>query len=477
MSKELKANALSIVDTVALSVAGSAPSYSLNATTAALVAAVGLASPGALLLGAIPMFGISFAFKYLNEWRADAGATYAWVGRALNPYLGFLSAWTFLTLSTAFMVAAALPLGVTTLSLVAPQLQENVPAATLVGGLWFAGVATMTIVGVHFATSVQRIMTAVETIALLALAIGAFIKFSANPVTPFSWSWFSPQAFGSPATFMAGILVAVFYYFGWDVSSNVAEESKDANSSPGKSGVIGMVGVVTLLILIQVSVQMGLTSQDIEKNSANVLGLLGDAIFPAPWGKIAILAVLLSTVGTIETQMTQCARTLFAMGRDRVIHEKFSEIHPRFQTPWLASLLVAGMALLLLVLSSSSESIAAVMTSLISAIGIMVSLYYGMTGLACAWYYRKMLTRDWQTMFMRGIWPAASAIFLLILAVMQIPTLGLNVSLYTFGALAIGFLPMIYFRNVYKSDFYAQSPERHVLYEAPIEERDLDFVQ
>jgi hypothetical protein len=65
MAKGLKQNALSIVDTVTLAVAGTAPSYSLNATTAALVAAVGLASPGALLYGAIPMFGIAFSFIFV----------------------------------------------------------------------------------------------------------------------------------------------------------------------------------------------------------------------------------------------------------------------------------------------------------------------------------------------------------------------------------------------------------------------------
>ena len=66
MSQRLQKNALSFLDTITLAIAGSAPSYSLNATTAALVAAVGLASPAALILGAIPMFGISFAFKYLQ---------------------------------------------------------------------------------------------------------------------------------------------------------------------------------------------------------------------------------------------------------------------------------------------------------------------------------------------------------------------------------------------------------------------------
>lgn len=470
MSKELKQNALSIIDTITLAVAGTAPSYSLNATTAALIATVGLASPGALLYGAIPMFGISFAFKYLNEWRADAGAAYAWVGRSINPHLGFLAAWMFLLLSTAFMVAAALPLGVVTLSLVAPQLQESVVAATIAGGLWFAVVATLTIVGVHVAANFQKVMTGIEAIALLVLAIAAFAKFAVAPVNPFSLSWFSPTAFGDFSTFMAGMLVAVFYYFGWDVSSNVAEEATGAGATGGSSGVLGMIGIVTLFLLIQVAVQMGMTAESVEANSANLFASLGDTILPHPWGSIAILAVLLSTVGTIETQMTQCARLLFSMGRDRVIHERFAEIHPRFQTPWLAGLVITVLALFLLILSGSSQSIGAVMSSLISSIGVLVSFYYGLSGLACVWYYRRVLRRNWKILLMRGIWPGAAAIFLLILAVLQIPALGWTVSLCTLGAIAIGVLIMLYFQGRYRSPFYGLSPECH----DPVVEQQFD---
>jgi amino acid transporter len=476
MSKSLRQNALSIVDTITLAVAGTAPSYSLNATTAALIGAVGLASPGALLYGAIPMFGISFAFKYLNQWRADAGTAYAWVGRSINPYLGFLSAWTFLILSTAFMVAAALPVGVITLAWVAPQLQNNVLASAIVGGVWFAGVATLTILGVHLAASFQKVMTAIEAIALLVLAIAAFLKFSAVPQNTFSLNWFSLMAFGDFQTFMAGMLVAVFYYFGWDVSSNVAEETENSNAAPGNSGIIGMIGIVVLFMLIQVTVQMGMTAEMVEKNSANLFAAFGDAILPRPWGQIAILAVLLSTVGTIETQMTQCARTLFSMGRDRVIHEKFAEIHPRFQTPWLAGLVITVLALFLMILSSSSESIGAVMQSLISSIGVMVSFYYGMTGLACAYYYRKVLRRNAKILFMRGIWPVGSAIFLLILAAMQFPSLGWSVSLFTIGAIAIGCLPMVYYRLKYRSPFYSKLSECHNPYASRSVERSLERV-
>jgi amino acid transporter len=461
MAKGLKQNALSIIDTITLAVAGTAPSYSLNATTAALVAAVGLASPGALLYGAIPMFGIAFAFMHLNRWRADAGASYAWVGRSINPQLGFLCAWTFLTLSTAFMVAAALPVGVTTLSLIAPQVQDNVLIATIVGGLWFVAVASMTILGVSLAASVQRLMTTIEVLALLALAVGAALKFSANPVTPFSWSWFSPTAFGDFQTFMAGMLVAMFYYFGWDVSSNVAEETQDSNDTPGSSGVLGMIGIFALFLIMQVAVQMGMTPEAVEKNSASLLPALGDAIFPRPWGSIAVLAVLLSTVGTIGTQLTQCARTLFSMGRDRVIHAKFAEIHPKFQTPWLAGLVVTVLSLFLMILSSTSASIGEVMSSLISSIGVMVSFYYSMTGFACAWYYRKTMRQSLKTFLVQGVWSVSSAIVLLAVGCLQLPQLGLQVSLFTVGAIAVGLIPMFYFRAKYGSSFYTEPPEYH----------------
>jgi amino acid transporter len=199
------------------------------------------------------------------------------------------------------------------------------------------------------------------------------------------------------------------------------------------------------------------------------LPALGDAIFPRPWGTIAVLAVIVSTVGTIETQLTQCARTLFSMGRDQVVHEKFAEIHPRFQTPWFASLVITVLAMVLLILSSASESISSVMQSLISAIGVMVSFYYGMSGLACAWYYRKTLGRSLSTLLLQGIWPVFSALTLFAVALLQLPQLGLQVSSLTIGAMAVGVLPMWFFRRRYWSSFYTAPAEYHEL--APVREK------
>jgi amino acid permease len=105
MEHSLRKGALGLLDSAVMAIAGSAPAYSITASTAALVAAVGIAGPAALLIAFLPMIGITIAFSYLNLWRSDAGAAYAWVGRAIHPALGFIAGWALLSLSTIFMSA------------------------------------------------------------------------------------------------------------------------------------------------------------------------------------------------------------------------------------------------------------------------------------------------------------------------------------------------------------------------------------
>ena len=148
MELSLKKGALSFLDTLTMAVAGSAPAYSITVTTAALVAAAGVAGPAALWIAALPIMGITVAFAYLNRWRPDAGAAYAWVGRAMHPALGFLAGWALLSLSTIFNVAAALPAGQATLDLVAPGRSHDVVWAAGAGAVWFLGVLALVTFGI-----------------------------------------------------------------------------------------------------------------------------------------------------------------------------------------------------------------------------------------------------------------------------------------------------------------------------------------
>ena len=459
----LKPGALGLVDSVTMAVAGTAPAYSLTATTAVLVAAVGLGGPAALLYAAVPMFGITFAFLYLNRWRSDSGASYTWIGRALNPSLGFLAGWALMVSNALFMVSGSLPLGATTLHLLAPRLENNVLAATLVGTLWFLAVAVPVFFGITPTAKVQKLMTGIEVGGLLLLAVGALIKFSLHPVVPFSWSWFSPHQFPSVSAFMAGMLVAVFYYCGWDVSSNLAEETREPNAHPGSSGVYSMVGLVVLFVAVQTAIQMGLTSDQVQNNAATILPLLGDMILPKPLGSIAIIAVIFSSLATLETGLLQSSRSLYAMGRDRVLGARFADLHPKYRTPWLASLVTGLITLVLFALASLSPSINTLMSSLISAIGLQIVFYYSLAGIACFWYYRKTLSASPKALLMQGLWPLLSALFLIVVGAYNIKTLDRQTTLLSLGTIAVGVLPLLYFRIKNKSAFYTTPTEHAVL--------------
>jgi amino acid transporter len=293
-----------------------------------------------------------------------------------------------------------------------------------------------------------------ETAAIVLISGLAIFSARTLPAAAFSWDWFFPSAFGTFQTFSAGMLVALFYYFGWDVSANLAEETAGANTASGIACILGVMVTVGLFVLAQVAVQTALTPSEIQANGGNLLPALGAAALPAPWSAMAVLAVLVSTVATMETQLLQCTRLLFSMARDRLAGEAMGKLHPRFQTPWLAGFAVAGVSLLLFAGSAIVPSINELMSELVNAIGVQVAFYYALAGIACAWHYRKSMRTGWRTTAFAVIVPLTSAVFVAGVGICQLPQLGWRVSLFSIGSIAIGTVPLYYYRRRYRGRFY-----------------------
>src|SRR6202167_2856076 len=89
----LEPNAIGVAQDTVIGMASSAPAATVGLSLAALAAATAYASGPILILTAIPMLIIANAYRRLNMWNANCGASFEWVGRAINPYLGFLTGW------------------------------------------------------------------------------------------------------------------------------------------------------------------------------------------------------------------------------------------------------------------------------------------------------------------------------------------------------------------------------------------------
>jgi amino acid transporter len=88
------------------------PTVSVALTLAVLAAATAYAAPVTLLLTALPVLVIANAYRRLNLWNASCGASFEWVGRAISPYLRFVTGWLMITgtlIGTLSPVVAAGP--------------------------------------------------------------------------------------------------------------------------------------------------------------------------------------------------------------------------------------------------------------------------------------------------------------------------------------------------------------------------------
>ncbi|MCB0907022.1 MAG: APC family permease, partial [Nocardioidaceae bacterium] len=91
--KGLKGDAVTFWDGVAIGLDSTAPAYTIAAVLGSMALVVGTRTPAILLVSFLPMAAIASAFYYLNRADQDCGTTFAWVTRAMGPWLGWVGGW------------------------------------------------------------------------------------------------------------------------------------------------------------------------------------------------------------------------------------------------------------------------------------------------------------------------------------------------------------------------------------------------
>jgi amino acid transporter len=441
-STQLKEGALGLGESVVMGVAGTAPAFSVAATTATLIGAVGVLSAASLLYCGLIMFGITFAFLHLNRAMTNAGASYAWVGQVFHPVLGFFAGWALMVGSAVFMVSGTIPAATATLILIDPALAADPGSVTFVAAGWLLLVGAVIVKGIKPTSYTQVLMTGIEVFVLVALIVAGLIQYAGQPAHAISWRWFAPGEF-SPSLFATGALTALFFFWGWDVTLNLNEETRDAANAPGRGALLAMFVVLLLFTGFAVIALLVLSDAEIERSSTNVIFAVAEKLFPHPWSYLAIIAVMLSSVGTLETSILQFTRTMYAKGRDGVLHPRYAMLHRHWRTPWVATGVIVGFGLVLLFLSSYFPSVNQIIKDSVNAIGFQVAFYYGLAGYACAWRFRKKACASLGNFILLLLWPGISASFLLSIALYSIPTFDLVTNLVGLGGIAIGVVPLL----------------------------------
>src|ERR1700675_3839456 len=134
-----------------MGLSSSGPAQTLAVSLAALVAVSGYGGVVPILICFVPMIGIAIAYQRLNRWDQSSGATYTWVARVFNPYLGFLSGWMILLYYTLGTTTLTIPAGVYPLELLAPSRINEHGAVFLVAAAWNILITALAVAGLKIA--------------------------------------------------------------------------------------------------------------------------------------------------------------------------------------------------------------------------------------------------------------------------------------------------------------------------------------
>ncbi len=429
LEKGLKSNALGLVSSVVMGVASTAPAYSLAATLGLIVAAVGLQSPIVAVLAFVPMLLTSIGYSELNKADPDCGTTFTWATRAFGPRTGWAGGWAIVAADILVMASLAQVAGQYVFLLFGAKGIGSNPTSVWVLLMGVAWIVVMTYIcyrGIEVSARLQRFLLGIEIVMLLVLSVVALVRVGTGhhpggSLHP-SWSWLNPFNVGSFGSFTSGLILMLFIYWGWDTAVAVNEETKDRNRTPGQAAIISTVLLLVTYVLVIFAAQSfaGIGASGIglgnSANSSDVLSVLGSAVFGGNgFGvfltRLLVLMVLSSAAASTQTTILPTARTTLSMAVYKALPAAFSRMHPRYLTPTVSTLVMGALSIALYV-PFNYMSGGNVIADAVTAIGLYIAFYYGLTGFACAWYYRRTLTSTARNLWMRGILPVLGGLIM-----------------------------------------------------------------
>jgi len=282
---------------------------------------------------------IMLCFAEVSSRFSSTGGPYLYALRAFGPFIGYEVGWLmWLTRITAF--AAVCNLLVTYISFFWPAATSSTWRPLIITGI----VVTLTLInliGVRRSAVVNNFFAIGKLIPLvLFIVIGLFF------IDPQNISFESSPSYNSLSNAM---LILVFAFTGFEISTINAGEVKNPRRNFPFSMLIVLVFVVIIYILIQV-ICIG-TLPELAESERPLVDAAN--LFAGPLGALVItIGAVLSMTGSLNATMLGCTRLPFALAEQKQAPEILQMTHPKFKTPWL-SILISATAILVVSLTYS----------------------------------------------------------------------------------------------------------------------------
>ncbi|MFB9376767.1 APC family permease [Kineococcus gynurae] len=419
--KGLKTGALSLWGNTVIGLGATAPAYGLAATLGYVVLAVGDKAPAMFLLAFLPMLLVAVAYRELNRAVPDCGTTFTWGTKAFGPWVGWMGGWgvavsAIIVLANVAEIASIYSLRLMGLDAAA----DNLLVRVLLGVAFIVGATWVSYRGITISERLQNVLILLQFAVLGVMAVGALWLVYSGQAGPQAvrpeWGWFDPR--GVPEHALAeAMILCIFVYWGWDACLAVAEETKDADRTPGRAALLATVILLVTFVLVSVAVSafagFGTTGIGLgnPENADDVLTLLGEPVGGPALGALLLLTVAASAASSTQTTILPTARGALSMAVYGAVPERFASMHPRYKVPGFATVVMGVSAVVFyLVLALVSQN---ALQDSVASLGLAVAFYYGVTAFACVWFFRATLFRSPRHLLLRGVLPLLGGLAML----------------------------------------------------------------
>ena len=228
-----------------------------------------------------------------------------------------------------------------------------------------------------------------------------------------SAAWFSLHGVGGKGSLVAGFLITVFMFSGWDGTIYVNEEVRHRRVNPGRAAMIAVAVAGVLFILAQIGLQGVVSYKKLNNNSTSVLVYLGHLLSGSSiGGSVIAFALALSVVAATGVGIMLSARIAYGIASHRALPGPLANVSPRFSTPVIATVVAGGLLLILSWVYLFTTSVQNAFGYVLNNTGILYATFYCVTALAAMVYFRRRVLSNWLDALTLGILPICAIAFL-----------------------------------------------------------------
>lgn len=309
----------------------------------------------AYLIGMVGMIFSALSYARMSEAFPIAGSVYSYAQRGINEHVGFFAGWVIL-LDYILVPALLYLVSAAALSDIAPEIPIWVWLVI------FIGINTViNVFGIEITAKANKVIVVLELIVLVVFVGAALIAVSKGVNgAEFTFKPLFDKEHFSMSTVMGAVSIAVLSFLGFDAISTLAEETKGGKKVVGRAIIFSLL-VVGILFIIQTWVAALIWPDYTSFENADVAFYQIAEIAGGPWLKWTTILATALAWGIADALVAQAAisRILYSMARDRKLPKVLSKVHAKFQTPYVSTLLVAGISLVVTIgFASQIDSLA-----------------------------------------------------------------------------------------------------------------------